>query len=337
MNILVTGGAGFIGSHTAVELINAVHTPIILDNLCNSDSSLLDGIEKITGIRPRFYKGDCTDAQFVATIFEAEHIDGIIHFAALKAVGESINQPLRYYRNNIDSLLTVLEIARAHSVQYFVFSSSATVYGEPDMLPIPETAARKQATSAYGNTKQICEDIVRDEALASDGHLRAIALRYFNPIGAHPSGFIGEFPIGTPNNLVPFVTQTAAGIREKLTIFGDDYPTQDGTCIRDYIHVVDLAQAHIKTLEYLQSHQDLAYDIYNVGTGKGVSVKELLDTFEKVCGVKVPHGIGLRRAGDIVSCYADPSKININLDWHAKLSLEDALRDAWRWQEQLNR
>jgi UDP-glucose 4-epimerase len=335
MNILVTGGAGFIGSHTVVKLIAAGHTPIILDNFCNSNQSSLEGIETITGTRPKLYEGDCTDAQFVTSVFEAEAIDGIIHFAALKAVGESMNNPLLYYRNNLDSLITILEHARRYDVKYFVFSSSATVYGEPDSLPIPETAPRKPATSPYGNTKQICEDILRDAALASQGKLHVIALRYFNPIGAHPSGLIGELPLGTPNNLVPFVTQAAAGIREKLTVFGDDYPTPDSTCIRDYIHVVDLAQAHIQTLQYLHTHQNLAYDTYNVGTGKGVSVKELLDTFEAVNDVKVPFIVGPRRPGDIVSCYADPSKIWTNLGWHAKLSLEDALRDAWKWQQGL--
>lgn len=335
MNILVTGGAGFIGSHTAVELIAASHTPIILDNFCNSNVSSLDGIEKITGIRPKLHEGDCTDPHFVTSVFENEAIDGIIHFAALKAVGESMSDPLLYYRNNIDSLITILECATRFQTQYLVFSSSATVYGEPDALPIPETATRKTATSAYGNTKQICEDILRDAALASSGSLHAIALRYFNPIGAHPSGLIGELPLGTPNNLVPFVTQTAAGIREKLTVFGDDYPTPDGTCIRDYIHVVDLAQAHIKTLEYLVTHQNLAYDTYNVGTGTGVSVKELLDTFEKINGIAVPYIIGPRRAGDIVSCYADPNKMERDFGWKTSLSLEDALRDAWKWQQGL--
>ena len=336
MNILVTGGAGFIGSHTVVELINAGHTPIIVDNFCNSNPSSLDGIEKITGTKPKLYQGDCTDAHFVTSVFEAEKIDGIIHFAALKAVGESMSDPLLYYRNNIDSLITILEHAQKHGVKYFVFSSSATVYGEPDTLPIPETAPRKVATSAYGNTKQICEDILRDTALASHGTLRAIALRYFNPTGAHPSGLIGELPLGIPNNLVPFVTQTAIGIREKLTVFGDDYPTPDGTCIRDYIHVVDLAQAHIKTLEYLATNANSTiYDTYNVGTGKGVSVKELLDAFEKTNNVKVPYIIGPKREGDIVSCYADPSKMEKNFGWKTKLSLEDALRDAWKWQQGL--
>ncbi len=335
MNILVTGGAGFIGSHTAVELINAGHTPIILDNFCNSDVSSLHGIETITGTRPKLYEGDCANAQFVASVFEAESIDSIIHFAALKAVDESGKEPLRYYRNNLDALLTLLEAAKKYAVPHFVFSSSATVYGESEALPIPETAARQEATSPYGNTKRICEDILRDTAIASEGRLRVIALRYFNPIGAHPSGLIGELPLGTPNNLVPFVTQAAAGIREQLTVFGDDYPTPDGTCIRDYIHVVDLAQAHIKTLEYLHTHKETAYDTYNVGTGIGVSVKKLLDTFESVNGVKVPHVIGPRRTGDTVACFANPSKIQAALHWQATHSLKDALRDAWLWQRNI--
>ena len=223
-----------------------------------------------------------------------------------------------------------------HDVKYFVFSSSATVYGEPDTLPLSEAAPRKKSASPYGNTKQICEDIIQDTANASQGKFQAIALRYFNPIGAHPSALIGELPIGTPNNLVPFVTQTAAGIREALTVFGNDYETPDGTCIRDYIHVVDLAQAHIKTLEYLQSYENLAYDAYNVGTGTGASVQTLLQTFERVNGITVPFVIGPRREGDIMSCYADPSKINTDMNWHAQFTLEDALRDAWHWQQNLH-
>lgn len=336
MNILVTGGAGFIGSHTVIELAQAGYVPIILDNFCNSDISVLNGLTHILGATPRIYTGDCTDTSFLETIFTENNIDGVIHFAALKAVNESIADPLRYYRNNLDSLITVLDVAKKHGTTSIIFSSSATVYGEPDTLPIREDAPRKPAFSPYGATKQICEDILRDTVAASVS-LRAISLRYFNPIGAHPSGLIGELPLGTPNNLVPFITQTAAGLRHTLTLFGNDYKTPDGTCIRDYIHVVDLAKAHIVALESLTSRQDTHpyYNVYNIGTGQGTSVKELLTVFETVTGVSVSQAIGSRRSGDIVACYADPSKIQHELDWHAELSLVDALTDAWRWQQYL--
>ncbi|MEK9151125.1 MAG: UDP-glucose 4-epimerase GalE [Patescibacteria group bacterium] len=334
MKTLVTGGAGFIGSHAVVELAQAGHTPVILDNFCNSQESVLDGIEKILGYRPKTYVGDCADPSFLESVFSRESVDGIIHFTALKSVGESLEKPLLYYRNNIDSLLAILDAALRHNIKALVFSSSAVVYGEPDMLPIPETAPRKQATSPYGNTKQICEDILRDVTQSVHGSLRSLSLRYFNPVGAHTSGLIGELPLGVPNNLVPYLTQTAAGQRERLTIFGGDYPTPDGTCIRDYIHVVDLARAHIAALDHLLSAGDNQplYDIYNVGTGHGTSVKELVDTFERVTGVLVPQSIGSRRPGDIASCYADPDKIRKELGWRAELTLSQALKDAWKWQ-----
>jgi UDP-glucose 4-epimerase len=337
MNILVTGGAGFIGSHTVVALQEAGHTPIIIDNFCNSQASVLDGIEKILGSRPKIHVGDCTDRVFLEKVFSQESIDGVIHFAALKSVGESIANPEQYHQNNVGSLEAVLDAALRYNVRAFVFSSSATVYGEPDVLPIPETAPRKPATSPYGETKQICEDRLQ-EAASNHDTLHSIALRYFNPIGAHPSGLIGELPIGTPNNLVPYLTQTAAGLREQLTIHGNDYPTPDGTCIRDYLHVMDLATAHIAALEALSSGAKPrpAYDVYNVGTGRGTSVQELLDTFTQATGVPVPHIIGPRRPGDIVSCYADPSKIQQELGWQAKLSVSQALTDAWNWQKSLS-
>ncbi len=337
MKILVTGGAGFIGSHTVVELAQAGHTPIILDNFSNSQPSVIEGITKILGYRPTLYTGNCANPLFLTSVFEQESIDGIIHFAALKSVHESMEQPLRYYKNNIDSLIDILDMALHHGVRAFVFSSSATVYGDPEILPIPETAPRKPATSPYGNTKQIGEDILRDTTLMANGTLHSIALRYFNPIGAHPSGLIGELPIGTPNNLLPYITQTAAGKIPQITIFGNDYPTPDGTGIRDFIHVVDLAQAHIATLESLFSEKNISkgFSIYNIGTGKGTSVKELIKTFEQVTGVPVPHTVGTRRPGDIAACYANPQKIKKELKWEAKLSLAQALEDAWRWQQNL--
>ena len=334
MNILVTGGAGYIGSHTVVELLLAGHTPIIADNFCNSTPASLDGIEKIMGKKPLLRTGDCTDASFVEKIFTENALDGVIHFAALKSVGESVQKPLAYYRNNLNALLTILDATLRHKTRAFVFSSSATVYGDPDQNPISETAHRKPATSPYGNTKQIGEDMMRDAVASSSGSLRAIALRYFNPIGAHPSGHIGEFPLGTPNNLVPYLTQAAAKKRDPLVVFGNDYPTPDGTGIRDYLHVVDLARAHIAALDALTSPtiDNSAYDVYNVGTGTGTSVQQLIDTFEKATSVSVPYSFGPRRAGDIAACWADPTKIERELNWRAKYSLEESLRDAWHWE-----
>lgn len=336
MKILVTGGAGFIGSHTCVELINADYEPIVVDNFSNSREFILGRIEKITDQKITFYRGDCADYDFLQTVFEKEKdIAGVIHFAAYKAVGESINQPLKYYRNNLNSLLTVIEAMQKFGTEKLVFSSSATVYGDPDSNPIFETAPRKKANCPYGNTKTICEDIIAD-TVNGQKNISAVALRYFNPIGAHPSGLIGELPLGAPNNLVPYVTQTAAGIREKLTVFSNDYPTPDGSGVRDFIHVIDLAQAHIKTLKFLETAEAPFYDVFNVGTGSGNSVLEIIKTFEKVNGVKVPYAIGPRREGDIAACFADASKIKKAMGWQAQKTLEDSLRDAWNWQQGLD-
>lgn len=335
MKILITGGAGFIGSHTTVALIEAGHTPIIIDNFSNAEKWIIDRIEQITETTIRVYDGDCTNTDLVNDIFDKEKmIDGVIHFAAHKAVGESIEQPLKYYHNNINALLTILATMQEHDVKNIVFSSSATVYGEPDANPLTEKSPRKTATNPYGNTKAIAEDILRD-TVASNAQIAAIALRYFNPIGAHPSHLIGELPNGVPNNLVPYITQTAAGIRPSLTIFGDDYDTPDGTCIRDFIHVVDLAQAHIATLTYLTTQHTPTYDVFNVGTGTGTSVMELIQTFQKVNDLHLNYTVGERRAGDISACWADTQKINTVIGWHAQKTVTDALHDAWLWQKTL--
>lgn len=331
--ILVTGGAGYIGSHTVVELHNNGYEPIIVDNFSNSEKSVLDGIESIIGVKPKLYEGDCTDSIFIKDVFKSEKPDGAIHFAALKAVGESVEQPLQYYRNNINSLLVLLNEMESHDSRYLVFSSSCTVYGTPDVLPVTETSPIKNAESPYGYTKQVSERIIEDSVKVSKT-LSAVALRYFNPIGAHPSSKIGELPIGIPNNLIPFVTQTAAGIRRELVVNGNDYNTPDGTNIRDYIHVVDLAKAHVKTLEYLEKN-DALYDVINVGTGNGNSVLEVVESFQRVNKVDLPYRIGARRAGDVEQVYAAVDKANKVLGWQAGLSLDDALRDAWQWQVSL--
>lgn len=333
MNVLVTGGTGFIGSHTAVELLNKGHKVIIVDSLVNSDRKVVDAIEEISGKSVRFYELDIRETNELTRIFTENSIDAVIHFAALKAVGESVQKPLEYYRNNIDGLLSVLESMKATNVSKLIFSSSATVYGDPDSLPITEDAPLKPATNPYGATKQMAEQIIKDVAAAHN--LSAVLLRYFNPIGAHESAKIGELPRGVPNNLVPFITQAAAGIRDQLTVFGDDYDTPDGSGVRDYIHVVDLANAHIKALEYLDKPQDLVASV-NVGTGRGNSVLELIKTFEEVTGAKVPYVIGKRRAGDIASCYASADRAKNLLGWQAEKTLEEALRDAWNWQQTLS-
>ncbi|MDN4753186.1 UDP-glucose 4-epimerase GalE [Porphyromonadaceae bacterium W3.11] len=337
-NILVTGGTGYIGSHTVVELQQAGYEVVIVDNLSNSELSVLDGIEAITKKRPLFYEVDCNDMPKMKDIFKIhDGFDGVIHFAASKAVGESVEKPLEYYRNNIVSLLNILELMGKSKSKALVFSSSCTVYGQPDELPVTEDAPILPALSPYGNTKQINEEIIRD-AIHSGVPYRAILLRYFNPIGAHPSAMIGELPLGVPQNLIPYLTQTAAGIRKELTVFGDNYDTPDGSCIRDYIHVVDLAKAHVVALDrMLDGKSEEMVEVFNIGTGKGSSVLELIHTFERATGVSVPHKIGDRREGDIEQVWADPTRANEILGWKATSTLEETLSSAWKWQEKLSR
>lgn len=334
--IVVTGGTGYIGSHTVVELQVAGYEVIIIDNLSNSNAEVIEGIEKISGIRPVFYEMDCNDKNGLRKLFAGHKgIKGIIHFAASKAVGESVHKPLEYYRNNIVTLLNLLEIIPEYQVDGFVFSSSCTVYGQPDILPVTEDAPIKPALSPYGNTKQINEEIIRD-AIYAGLPFKSIILRYFNPIGSHPSAEIGELPNGIPQNLVPFVTQTAMGIRAELSVFGDDYDTPDGSCIRDYINVVDLAKAHVTAMDrLLENGSKENLEIFNLGTGRGVSVLELIKTFEKVTGVKVPYQIVGRREGDIEKVWANPEQANNVLGWKAKESLENTLATAWNWQKKL--
>ena len=330
--ILVTGGTGFIGSHTTVELQEAGYEVVIVDNLSNSDESVLDGIERITGRRPKFYKADCNDLEAMRQVYEDNPgIAGVIHFAASKAVGESVEKPLLYYRNNIVSLINQLTLMTEYGTRGIVFSSSCTVYGQPEKLPVDESAPFMPATSPYGNTKQINEEILRD-TIHSGVPFKAISLRYFNPIGAHPSTHIGEEPRGVPANLIPYITQAAAGIRKELTVFGDDYPTPDGTCIRDYIHVVDLAKGHVAAVQYTVSHKGT--EVFNLGTGKGSSVLDMVNTFVAATGVQVPYEIAGRRAGDIAVCYADPAKSQKILGWTAQKTLADMCRDSWNWQSQ---
>jgi UDP-glucose 4-epimerase len=331
--VLVTGGAGYIGSHTVVELINHGFIPVIVDNFSNSDQRVVQGLQDILGFQPILYKCDCADYSALKEVFQAEIPDAVIHFAAFKAVGESTQQPIRYYRNNIDSLLTVLELMEEFHVRDLVFSSSCTVYGQPEELPVSEASEQKPATSPYGYTKQVGERILMDACNARP-QLRCSLLRYFNPIGAHASGLIGELPFGVPNNLVPYIAQTAAGIREKLIIHGSDYQTPDGTCIRDYIHVCDLAMAHVRALEWLDSQEQVC-EPFNLGQGQGNSVKEVIDTFVRVNNVPVNMEIGPRRAGDVEKVWADANKALRVLNWKTEKSLPTALQDAWRWQQHL--
>lgn len=331
--VLVSGGAGYIGSHTAVELINAGYDVVVADNLSNSDMSGVEGVRKITGVDVPFVNVDCCDKEAFCKVFEQYGFRSVIHFAAFKAVGESVADPMKYYRNNLTSFMNVVDLMREFGRPNIVFSSSATVYGEADQLPVTELTPRKPATSAYGNTKQMCEDILRDSVTAYDG-LKGIALRYFNPIGAHPSALIGELPRGVPQNLVPFITQTAAGVRECLSVFGDDYPTPDGSCLRDYIDVVDLAKAHVVAItRMVEDRNKSKYEIFNVGTGNGVSVLELVRSFERVNDLKLNYRIAPRRAGDVVAIWADTSLANEELGWRAERSLDDTLRSAWAWEK----
>ncbi|THD69711.1 UDP-glucose 4-epimerase GalE [Robertkochia marina] len=336
MKILVTGGLGFIGSHTVVELQQKGFDVIIIDNLSNAGIEVLEGITAITGIAPEFEKLDLKNKVDVSDFFSRHSdIGGVIHFAASKAVGESVENPLLYYENNINTLVYVLQELSNKDNANFIFSSSCTVYGQADTLPITESAPVKPAESPYGNTKQIGEEIIRDTCHINN-HLQAIALRYFNPIGSHPTAHIGELPIGVPQNLVPFITQTAIGMREQLAVFGNDYPTEDGTCIRDYIHVVDLAKAHVVALERLINKNNTEnYEVFNLGTGTGSSVMEVIESFERVSGKKLNYRITDRRPGDVIAAYADTTKANKVLGWKAKSTLDDAMASAWKWEQKI--
>ena len=337
--VLVSGGAGFIGSHVTVELIEAGYDVVVADNMSNCDFTCFEGVKKIIGRDLPFEKVDFCDAAATDKLFSDYRIDAVIHFAAFKAVGESVEKPVMYYKNNLGSFLNVLEAASAHGCHNVLFSSSATVYGEPDKVPVTEETPRKPATSPYGATKQMCEDILNDVVKATagtEGEIRGILLRYFNPIGAHPSALIGELPRGIPNNLVPFITQTAIGKRACLSIFGNDYPTPDGTCQRDYIDIVDLAKAHVFAVRrMLDGEMEKGCEVYNVGTGRPVSVLELVNAFEKVNGLKLNYRFAPRRPGDVTAIWADPSLANRVLGWKAERSVEDTLASAWAWEKHI--
>ena len=335
--VLVSGGAGFIGSHVTVELIAAGYNVVVADNFSNCDNTCFEGVKKITGREDiPLEKVDFCDADAAKALFRKYPIDAVIHFAAFKAVGESVAKPLMYYKNNLQSFMNVLEAAQEQGGCQVLFSSSATVYGEPDQVPVTEQSPRKPATSPYGNTKQMCEDILQDTVKASGGSIKGILLRYFNPIGAHPSALIGELPRGVPNNLVPFITQTAIGKREVLSIFGNDYPTPDGTCLRDYIDIVDLAKAHVYAVtRMVEGKMKEDCEIFNIGTGRPVSVLELVNAFEKVNGLKLNYKFAPRRAGDVTAIWADPSLANRELGWKATRTVEETLQAAWAWEKHL--
>jgi UDP-glucose 4-epimerase len=332
--ILVTGGAGYIGSCTVIELHKAGYTPVIVDNFSNSDKSVMARLEKVLGFSPKLYAIDCNDKEKLDAVFELESdIAGVIHFAAHKAVGESVQKPNQYYYNNVNSLLVLLEVMQKHGVKNIVFSSSCTVYGQPDALPVTEETPEKTAESPYGFTKQICERILKDQKQTGQNFFKTVLLRYFNPVGAHESGIIGELPLGVPNNLVPYIALVASGKLPTLTVFGDDYNTPDGSCIRDYIHVSDLALAHIQSLQWLDKAPENACEVFNIGVGKGETVLGCIHTFEKVNGVKVPFKIGARRSGDIEKIYADNQKALQELGWKPKYTLADAMQSVWKWQQ----
>ncbi len=333
--ILLTGGAGYIGSHIAVALAEHGFEPVIVDNLSNSKERVIDAISELTQRNIRFHKVDCTDkAELRKVIATEEEIAGVIHLAAYKAVGESVEKPMKYYDNNVGSMSSVLQVMQESEISNLVFSSSCTIYGNADQQPVTEDTPHKEAFSPYGFTKQICERMMQDMQHAHP-EMKQVSLRYFNPIGAHPSGKIGELPLGTPNNLVPFVTQVAAGLREKVTVFGNDYNTPDGTCIRDYIHVMDLAEAHVAALEYMIASPTSQLDVFNIGTGKGVSVKEIINSFKDTNKVDLNVKYGPRRAGDVETIFADARKAEDVLRWKAAYSVSDALKDAWNWQKNL--
>lgn len=333
--VLVTGGAGFIGSHTVVELHEAGYTPIIVDNFCNSHPDVLKGLTTILGQEVKHYNVDCTNESAMQAIFSAEGaFYGVIHFAAFKAVGDSVKRPLAYYRNNLHSTEILLQTMLANDCNRLVFSSSCTVYGQPKQLPVTEQTMFQPANSPYGYTKQACERMIQDVVASKQSDLSAVLLRYFNPIGAHPSGEIGELPLGVPENLIPYITQTAAGKREELIIFGSDYETADGTCVRDYIHVVDLAKAHVAALNWVQHHTSTC-EPFNLGTGNGNTVKEVIDTFTEATGMPVAHIIGDRRPGDVEKIWASAVKAEEELGWKTSLSLKQALLDAWNWEKKL--
>jgi UDP-glucose 4-epimerase len=332
-HVLVTGGAGYIGAHTVVELINSGYEVTAIDSLERSEIRIVEGVKSITGKDFAFHKIDCLDESAMEKLFAAHQFDSVIHFAAYKSVNESVEKPLLYYKNNIGSLMVLLEVMKRHQVRDLIFSSSCTVYGQPDQIPVDESAPFKKAESPYGASKQLCERILED--VATEG-IRVVSLRYFNPIGAHPSGLIGELPIGVPNNLVPYVTQTAAGVRQQLTVFGTDYNTKDGSCLRDFIHVCDVASAHVNAIDYLQEQESTKiFEVFNLGTGVGVSVLELVKKFIEVTGVNLNYKIGPRRPGDVEKVYADPKKVMNGLKWKANYDLGQSLQHAWQWEKKI--